>query len=83
MEDATNFSLRHEGPASATEVLTGIGSRSGTEARSPDSTRRPVETTAVTGSELGTATVTGSELVPSPPSTESISVTLLKVLKDL
>lgn len=71
------------GPASAAEVPTGSGSGSGAEARSPDSTRRPVGIATVTASELGTAVVAGSELVPSPRSTESIPDTLLEVLKDL
>ena len=73
LEDATSFFLRREGPASAAAVSADSGSVSGAEARSPDSTRRPV----------GTTTVAGSELVNSPRNTESIPVTLLEVLKDL
>ena len=67
------FLRRDEGQASTTAVSTGPGFGSGTEAWSPDSTRRSV----------GIGIVAGSELVPSPRSTESIPVTLLEVLKDL
>ena len=83
LEDVTSLFLLREGLALATAVPAGSGSISGTEARSPDSTRRPVGIVVVAASELGIAAVTGSELMPSPRSTESIPVTLLEVLKDL
>ena len=74
LKDATSFFLRRdEGPASTAAVSTEPEFGNGTEARSPNSTRRSV----------GIGTVTGSELVPSPRSTESTPVTLLEVLKDL
>ena len=83
LEDATSVFLCREGPASDAAVPAGSGSVSGAEARSPDSTRCPVGTATVTGSNLETATVTSYKLVPSPRSTESIPVTFLEVLKDL
>ena len=82
MLEATSLFLR-EGPASALEFPASSGSGSRAEARSPDSTRRPVGIATVTASELGTAIVADSELAPSSHSTEFIADTLLEVLKDL